>query len=574
VNIREIGYVVSGSIKEGVKILLSPKESIEDYPLGSLLSIKGDKYEYLVMINNIGVKGSEALITDLFRDKVDLLKPIVESIGDRYNIKWLEAILIAQMGDEDAVECDTFPGYTSVIPTDYTLRLEKFFQREDNYKLWNIGVPKTPGKEEVYVPIDVSRLIELSFGIYGKSGTGKTFLGNIIAGYIALYNRINLFRGEDLKPIHLLLFDMHSEYGLYLKDNMGNKIADGVGRLMRSEFEIFSPSQDLYKKYRDISSLRIYLYNLTLDDIWILSKVFGLTETFIRHLPTLSSLIKKETSLGEKWIWGLFISEQLDDILDKHMFKDELIYELRNNLSITDFGEFRRQLVEKITDKVGSAVATSFVTQTSKLYRLLSYPITIHKDNDSISRIVDLISSRDGCSVIISMGHYEREIPLYMMIANLIARKIHAKLAEVEESDAKILIFLEEAHKFLGKDVYYQSPFGVVAREMRKKGVTIAVIDQRPSELDKDVISMLWTNFVFTLTNPQDIESAVSGTPNPRLYSGLIARLQKKNALVYGEAIKFPVILDIIDYRKFAAKIKRYIKEYAKTQSGIRKDLF
>lgn len=571
---KGIGYVVHGSIKDGVRMILNPDESIEDYPVGSLITIQGGKHDYLALINDIGIKGSEALILELSQEREGLIKSIVRSIGDRYSVKWLDAILIAQRGDNEAVECDTFPEYTSIIPSDSNVRLEKFFDKEDGYKLWNIGMPKTPGESTVYVPIDISELIELSFGIYGKSGTGKTFLGNILAGYIVLYDKISQSMGYGYKPVHLLIFDMHSEYGLYLKDNLGKRIADGVGLICKDEFEVFSPSKELYDRYRHIAPLKIYLYSLTREDIEILSNVFGLTETFIRHLSTISYLIKKEMNLGDKWIWGLFISEHLEETLKGHVNGRELLDELRDKLGIVSFRAFRDELVDLISRKYGSAVATSFVTQTSKLYRILSYPVTVDEGNDSIGRIVDLILSREGRSVIISMGHYERELPLYMVIANLIARKIHAKLSGVEESESKVLIFLEEAHKFLGKDVFYQSPFGIVAREMRKKGVTIVVIDQRPSELDRDVVSMLWTNFIFTLTNPYDVDTSVSGTPNPNLYRRIVPRLRKRSALVYGEAIKFPVVLDIVDYKEYSRRLKRHLSEYAVNAEDIKRDLF
>jgi len=48
-----------------------------------------------------------------------------------------------------------------------------------------------------------------------------------------------------------------------------------------------------------------------------------------------------------------------------------------------------------------------------------------------------------------------------------------------------LMITIEEAHKFLNPQVARQTTFGTIAREMRKYYVTLLVIDQRPSSIDR-----------------------------------------------------------------------------------------
>ena len=66
-------------------------------------------------------------------------------------------------------------------------------------RYFNIGTPldmKTP------VCIDLNAFAERSNGIFGKTGTGKTFLTRLVlAGLIKQNKAVNL------------IFDMHSEYG-------------------------------------------------------------------------------------------------------------------------------------------------------------------------------------------------------------------------------------------------------------------------------------------------------------------------------------------------------------------------
>jgi len=545
-----LGKVVSGSLKDGVKIILESSEDIEDYPVGGLITIRGNQKEYLALVSDVGVKGDSAPITALSGIRDEYYKAIISELRGKYSYGWLEAILIAETYGNEAYESETFPGYSSIIPDNYQDLLYKFFDKANNTTHWDIGVPKTPKRVDIKIPINISRLVELSFGIFGKSGTGKTFLGNILASYFMLYDDYLASKGYvEGKPIRLLIFDMHSEYGVYLKDNLGNKIADGVGQLAKDKFVIYSPSKDLYEKYEGIRPLKINYLDLDETDIYMLSDVFGVTDAFKSRIYDFIKLIRDKFRLKEYWIIGLLATKELQEKLAKSSRGLEILDEIRSRSGVRDLEGLKEYIIEEIKDKWGTGTEISYRSQIPKLYTLLRYPFTLEEVESPISEIVDYLVSREGVSVIISMGEYERETPLYMIIANLIARRLRSKIYSIGEPKTKIVIFLEEAHKFLGKDVYYQSPFGNVAREMRKMGVTLCVIDQKPGELDRDVISMLWTNFIFTLTDQRDVDISVIGSPNPQLYSKIVPKLRRRTALIYGDAIKFPVVVEIIDYK-------------------------
>ena len=56
--------------------------------------------------------------------------------------------------------------------------------------------------ESVKITLNLERLVERSSGVFGKSGTGKTFLARLLlAGIIQQRVAVNL------------IFDMHNEYG-------------------------------------------------------------------------------------------------------------------------------------------------------------------------------------------------------------------------------------------------------------------------------------------------------------------------------------------------------------------------
>ena len=83
---------------------------------------------------------------------------------------------------------------------------------------------------------------------------------------------------------------------------------------------------------------------------------------------------------------------------------------------------------------------------------------------------------------------------VYLLIANIITRRIHtAYIAKTEkflgsqkkeDEPKKLMITIEEAHKFLNPQAARQTIFGTIAREMRKYYVSLLVVDQRPSGID------------------------------------------------------------------------------------------
>ena len=342
--------------------------------------------------------------------------------------------------------------------------------------------------------------------------------------------------------------------------NMGNIIAEGIAKIFSDRFVRFTPDLELAEN-RGLESLRINYCDLTLGDVALIAPIFGVSTSFLNYLSDFERILRKDVGLGDYWVWGLILDGHAQRRLERSPEGQKILNEIANKTKISDMSILRKRILDKIRAALGVGAELSFRSQTSKLRALLSYPYT--SEERAIDIIVDNLISREGQNVVISMGRYEKETPLYMMIANLIARRLRERILEKtmagEELETKIIIFLEEAHNFLGKETYRVSPFGEIAREMRKKGVMLCVIDQKPSELDRDVISMLWTNFVFTLTDKADVESALIGVPRAELFKKVIPMLGRQEVLIYGEAVRFPVVIRVEDY----SKISRIFSEYA-----------
>ena len=110
-------------------------------------------------------------------------------------------------------------------------------------------------------------------------------------------------------------------------------------------------------------------------------------------------------------------------------------------------------------------------------------------------------------------------------------------------------IVIEEAHRFLSPAVASQSPFGIIAREMRKNNVTLLVVDQRPSAIDPEVLSQVGTKVCCLLDDERDVDAVMAGASGSRELRSVLAGLRsRQQALFFGEAVPIPVAVQVREY--------------------------
>ena len=163
-----------------------------------------------------------------------------------------------------------------------------------------------------------------------------------------------------------------------------------------------------------------------------------------------------------------------------------------------------------------------------------------------------------GISIIIEFGNHTSTF-VYLLIANIITRRIHAQYTEkteqflgsqrADQEPKKLMITIEEAHKFLNPQAARQTIFGTIAREMRKYYVSLLVVDQRPSGIDPEVLSQIGTKIVAQLNDEKDIAAALTGINNAASLRSILASLDsKKQALLLGHALTMPVVIETRSY--------------------------
>ncbi len=205
---KKIGHILSGSLEQGLLMRINPEVNPESIKTGKFVSIVGADHKYFSLITDLSLATSHPDIL-LFppSDKEELLLSFLKQ-KDIYATANLKPMLMLG-ADARPMPVKTIPPHFSTVLEVDNKDVALIFGNEDHpdKRYFNIGCPldmTTP------VCLDLERLTERSNGIFGKTGTGKTFITRLVlAGLIKQEKAVNL------------IFDMHSEYGLQARKEGG-----------------------------------------------------------------------------------------------------------------------------------------------------------------------------------------------------------------------------------------------------------------------------------------------------------------------------------------------------------------
>ena len=148
-------------------------------------------------------------------------------------------------------------------------------------------------------------------------------------------------------------------------------------------------------------------------------------------------------------------------------------------------------------------------------------------------------------STIIQMAGMPAEV--VNAVASVLCR-LAFELAIAAKGNLKILVVCEEAHRYVpaGKGGFEPTRRAIarIAKEGRKYGSFMAIISQRPSELDPTILSQCSTVFSLRLTNDFDqdiIRRAISSSSASTI--AFISSLANREAIAFGEGMSTPMRL-------------------------------
>jgi len=560
-----LGSVIQGSLSEGLEVRLHADVSVEEMRVGKFLVVRGRRSHFFCMLTDVALGTSSQRITiDPPHPDDDFLRDVLAGSGTFGTIELAPMLMFVPQAEMDwenlplpdrlapeparsarkngkakdkngnqtssnlasfaanrdanleLLPVKTIPSHFSQVyeASDRDFRIVFGWEDDPQRRNFAIGMPIDT---DVPVCIDLERFVERSNGVFGKSGTGKSFLTRLLlAGTIRKQVAVNL------------IFDMHSEYGWEaMREGKGINTVKGLRQLFPGQVEIYTLDAESTKRrgVRDARELYISYDQIDVEDLMLVSAELNLSEASVENAIIL------QNEFGKSWISRLLSM---------------------TNEEIQDFCE----------TKMGSK--SSIMALQRKLNRLDQIKYMRNAGSDYIKQILDSLEA--GKHVIIEFGSQSNMLA-YMLATNIISRRIHGiyvrkaerflQTKDPNDKPRQLMITIEEAHRFLDPATAKQTIFGTIAREMRKYFVTLLVVDQRPSGIDNEVMSQIGTRITALLNDEKDIEAIFTGVAGGQSLRSVLAKLDsKQQALVLGHAVPMPVVVRTRPYdEKFYAEI-------------------
>jgi hypothetical protein len=529
-----IGYIVSGGLKENLLVRLTvPTQQVQE---GSFLVAESGDWQFYGIITDLMLGATDprfaddqsegrlplqlaellhglTLYTNLVMLPALMLEKGPEPGSMRYK-KWHEEITEQKRPEPRPMPIKTIPSHHAKVRLAGAGDVAEIFgdpQKSGNFTLGYTREQNHP------VCVNLEKIVMRSSGIFGATGSGKSFLARILLAGLIHYDSASV-----------LVFDMHNEYGFEDTATDTGKMVVGLKTKFASKVQVVGLGRDGFIRGRKPDfDLELACKDIQPEDIELLTRELNLKET---TPTTLDALVQ---SFGRDGWFKAF----------KEMRPDALIE--------TDEGK-----KVPAPDSVAYWAERNGVNEMaakglhSKLQRVFKKPyIKDTLPSDPFKAIIDQLKA--GKHVVLSFGDYDNDLD-YLLVSNLLTRQIreewermtnHFRTSKINEP-RPLVIVLEEAHKLLNREMASQTTFSSIAREMRKYYVTLLVIDQRPSQIYDEVMSQLGTRISGWLGDEDDISAVLSGLAGRDSLRGMLARLQPaEEVLMLGWGVPMPILV-------------------------------
>ena len=507
-NVR-IGTVVGGSLSQGTDIKLEQTTSVEDIKSGHFITIRGSTRRFFGVVTDISLEHSDSGIThqvtgDTEEHIISALKGVM-TYG-KVSVSTNLVLPLIEGSGEGVEPAKSIPDHFSSVHMASERDIQTVFGEEDEDHFW-VG---SPLDMETKVCLDLDEFVKRSVGVFGKSGTGKTFLTRLLLVGVLQHDKASA-----------LIFDMHSEYGQSGQDTDRNMTVKGLKQLFPEKVSVFTLDEESSRRRNssyDVAA-KIGYSEIEPEDLELLRESLNLSDVAVNAAYFL------EQKYGSREWFEKFIG----------LNGTEEVYELAQELGVAP--QALRALYERLN-------------------RFKRFGFLVSDSNQNVAmQMIEHVER--GNHVVLEFGRYGDDLAAYILVSNLLSRRVHRRYVELKEQSLgnasgeprPVMIVLEEAHKFLNPGISNQTIFGTIARELRKYNVTIMVIDQRPSAIDNEVMSQLGTRMTCLLDNERDVESVLSGVSGSRQLRTVLSRMEpKQQALIFGHAVPMPIVLKTRTY--------------------------
>ena len=530
----QIGYLVGGGLKENfrVRLTVSPQEIQE----GAFVVIQSGWWNYYGIVTDIQLGATDPRFADE-QTEVRFPAHIAKALHGQTLYANLEVLpnLMLEVGPElgtpeykdwqgkidaglkDApriLPVKNVPPHHAVVSLANEGDIAEIFGDPNKDSNFVVGYTR---EQNHPVCIDLDKFVQRSSGVFGATGTGKSFLTRLVLAGLMKHNQASV-----------LVLDMHNEYGFDDVASDTKKAVKGLKTLFKGGVRCVGLGAGSTIRGVQVDfNLEISTGDISTSDIETLSRELNLRETTPTILNALYGTFK------DKWFAAF-----------RAMSRETVMIE-------DDKGKTKEVPAEGSVAKWAMENGVNVMAAEAlhdKLRRLFSQPYIV--DNPAADSVAQIIQSLEaGKHVVLSFGEHESDLD-YLLVSNLLTRRIRAaweKKTNEFRTHGKaeprpLIIVVEEAHKLLNREMAAQTTFATIARELRKYYVTLLIVDQRPSQIYDEVMSQLGTRISGWLGDDLDIQAVLSGLSGRDSLRGMLARLQpKEEVLLLGWGVPMPL---------------------------------
>jgi len=447
--------------------------------------------------------------------------PIPEEVARRYEVCKLDLLIEIPKAE---IKYPPQPG-DKVLKLDPRAHEKDIYgvSRDDPKYIWYGSLA---GYDEAPIPLYVEN-VPMHMAIFGVTGSGKSYDAGALIEQI-----VNIPRKKgEMVSYPMIIIDAHGDYTDYLDFvSKGNEL----GKFSWIKRFVF-PTAYTQPKFRQQKLIQPVGLNLDL-----LSS---------RELAEIIVLFYKGTTEGaELQVSGL-------DYLFECMREDS--YESLQDIFRLNFEELKQRLDGIPKEEMAPATK-------STIYRALNEFITIESEHQLLStksplkdeKFVDDITKNRGIAIIDFSADAAPGIDLKIkqLVMTYLASMLFDRFTrfKIEGKEKYLMFMIEEAQNFcpdksfpISTSLAHQK-LSAIATQGRKFGLSLCLISQRPSFVDRIVLSMCNTFFIHRVS-PEDVSFVRSVTGGlPLTVSSRLTTLDRGELIVTGQMNTVPFSLDIV----------------------------
>jgi DNA helicase HerA-like ATPase len=370
-----------------------------------------------------------------------------------------------------------------------------------------------------------NHMFQRHLAILGNSGAGKSWA-------VALL----LERAARLQNANLIVLDLHGEYGPLAEGGIATRLRLG------GPADFVDAGDDLmYLPYWIFEIDELAMIVLNADDpyaadqrLWLIQRIEAM----------------KRGSLGAAGDYDTMTTATVDSPVPYRM--EQLLQSAeRDEVEQIVLQPSGKVVPGPYTGKLRSLINRLEARCADPRYAFVFQPPEESYSPDWLSQMALMLLQSGGRTPgIKTIDLSELPTALVPLVAGLIARLAYEIQFWTEPTDrTPICLVCDEAHVYL-RETEDASPiykwamrrFETIAKEGRKYGVCLAVVSQRPSELNRTVLSQCNNFIILRLSNDADHEAIVQLVPGAFAgVAGVLPTLDVGEAVVVGDAVPLPV---------------------------------